>query len=72
MDEIIPIAENEGLGFHYTVTDEQIAAHQKLSIEEIFEWLETTNQFIYELQTPEERARMKIIKADKNFRFKGL
>ncbi len=43
---IIPKAENAGKGFHYTVTDEQIAAHQKRSLKEIFEWLEKTNKFI--------------------------
>ena len=57
--KIIPKAENANKGFHYTVTDDQIKEHQKRSMKEIFEWLETTNKFIYELQTPEERERMK-------------
>ena len=59
---IIPKAENANKGFHYSVTDEQIAAHQKRSLKEIFEWLEKTTKFIYNLQTPEERKRLKDIK----------
>lgn len=60
--KIIPKAENYNNGFHYTVTDEQIKEHQKRSIKEIFEWLEKTSKFIYEIQTPEERKRMREIK----------
>ena len=56
---IIPKAENADKGFHYTVTDEQIKEHQKCSVKEIFEWLEEPNKFIYAMQTPEERERMK-------------
>ena len=56
---IIPKAENANKGFHYTVTDEQIKEHQKRSVKEIFEWLEETNKFIYAMQTPEERERMR-------------
>ena len=56
---IIPKAENADKCFHYTVTDEQIREHQKRSVKEIMEWLEKTNKFIYAVQTPEERERMK-------------
>jgi hypothetical protein len=70
-NKIVPIKENEGLGFTYTVTDEQIAQHRKRSVLEIFEWLETTNAFIYALQTEDERKKMKEIKCDKNWRYKG-
>ena len=59
---IIPKAENADKGFHYTVTDEQIREHQMRSIEEIFEWLEETNKFIYSIQTPEERERARKVK----------
>ena len=62
MSDIVPIKENENKGFHYTVTDEQIAAHQKRTLSEIFEWLETTSKFIYSLQTDEERKRMRAAK----------
>jgi len=64
--KIKPKKENENVGFHYTVTDEQIKAHQAKSFEEIINWVESTAKFIYEMQTPEERERMK--KA-KNFKW---
>lgn len=60
--KIILKAENADKGFHYTVTDEQIKEHQKRTVKEIFEWLENTNKFIYALQTPEERERIKKLK----------
>lgn len=61
-DNIIPKKENANKGFYYTVTDEQIADHQKRSMQEIFEWLEELNSFIYTVQSPEERIRMLKIK----------
>ena len=64
--KITPIKENENIGFHYTVTDEQLEARSKMTTEEIINWVEETAQFIYEIQTPEERERMK--KA-KNFKW---
>ncbi len=64
--EIKPKLENANIGFHYTVTDEQIRAHQKKSIEEILLWIETTSKFIYEVQTPEERFRSKLAKQFNN------
>lgn len=63
---IEPKKENGNVGFHYTVTDEQIREHQKKSVEEIIEWVESTAKFIYEIQTPEERKRMK---QAKNFKW---
>ena len=63
---IIPKKENENIGFHFTVTDEQLKEHQKKSTEDIINWLESTAKFIYDMQTPEERERMK--KA-KNFKW---
>jgi hypothetical protein len=64
--KIIPIKENENVGFHYTISDEQLEARSKMTTEEIINWVEETAQFIYEIQTPEERERMK--KA-KNFKW---
>jgi len=61
-DRIRPKAENAEIGFHYTVTDEQIEAHRKRSLEEIFKWLEETTKFIYMVQTPEERKRSRELK----------
>ena len=60
--QLIPKAENEGKGFFYEVSDEQIALHQKRSLEEIFQWLSSCSKFIHALQTQEERERMKKIK----------
>ena len=57
MSKLVPIKANEHKGFHYTVTDEQIAAHQKLSLHQIFEWLESTTRFVSKLQTTEEKQR---------------
>ncbi len=64
---IIPKKENEGKGFYYTVTDEQIAEHQKRSIEEIFEWLQSTNDFLEMVKTPEEKLRSEKIKRGEDF-----
>ncbi|MBI3519324.1 MAG: hypothetical protein HY062_08195 [Bacteroidetes bacterium] len=61
-----PKIENANIGFHYTVTDEQIKAHQQKSVEEILEWIEETSKFIYEIQTPEERLRTKLAKQFNN------
>lgn len=52
--------------FHYTVTEEQIKEHQKRSLKDILMWLEETNKFLYAIQTPEERMRMKAIKNEVN------
>lgn len=59
---IQPKKENEGVGFHYTVTDEQIAEHKKRSITEIFEWLESTRKLIDAVQTEKERAFARSLK----------
>ncbi len=57
-----PIRENAEKGFDYTVTDEQIAEHQKRTVREIFQMMEAHAKFLYEIQTPEERERMRIVK----------
>lgn len=66
MQNITPIKENENVGFHYTVTEEQLLVRSKMTTEEIINWVEETAKFIYELQSPEERERLK--KA-KNFKW---
>ncbi len=63
---IVPKKENANVGFQYMVTGEQIREHQKKSTEEIIEWVASTAKFIYEIQTPEERERMK---QAKNFKW---
>lgn len=62
---IIPKKENEGIGFSYTVTMEQMEKHAALSPEEVLHWIEDTATFIYELQTPEERERKFVFKPNK-------
>ena len=44
--KIIPIKENENVGFHYSVTDEQLAERAKMTTEEIINWCEETAKFI--------------------------
>jgi hypothetical protein len=58
-DNLFSKEDNKDKGYYYTVTQEQIKAHQKRSIKEIFAWIESTNRFVYKLQTPEERERLK-------------
>ena len=62
---IVPKKENEGIGFSYTVTMEQMQKHAALPTEEVLKWIEETATFIYELQTPEERERKFIYKPNK-------
>ncbi len=64
--DIKPKIKNSNIGFHYTVTDEQIATHRKKSVEEILMWIEETSKFIYEAQTPGERIRAKLAKQFNN------
>lgn len=61
-NKIIPIKENEHVGFRYTVTQAQIDAYAKWTIEEKFRWIEQTAKFISTIQTPEEREMMRRIK----------
>ena len=65
--KIIPKKENEGVGFTYHVTEEQIRKHQQLSIAQILQWLYETNRFLNAVQTPEEKERMKKFKNKKNW-----
>ena len=67
MKAITPKQENEGIGFFYTVTDEQIAQHQKLSISQIFEWLDSTRRLVESVQTEKEKEFAKKLKNKKNW-----
>ena len=60
--KIEPKKENEGIGYSYTVTDEQVKAHQKLSLQEICHWLDSTRNFVEKLQTPEEKEFARVLK----------
>lgn len=62
---IKPKKENEGVGFTYTVTMEQMQKHAALSPEEVFQWIEEIAAFVYEAQTPEERERKYVFKPNK-------
>lgn len=64
--KIVPKKENENVGFHYEVSEEQLLVRSKMSVQEIIDWVESTAKFIYSVQSPEERERMR--KA-KNFKW---
>ncbi len=49
-------------GYYYSLTEEQFEAGKKRTVEEVFQWLEETNRFIWEAQTPEERLRVRKMK----------
>lgn len=65
MNFIIPKPENNGVGYTYEVTEEQIREHQKKSIEDILCWLYDLNLFLKLVQTDEEKERMKRFKNKK-------
>lgn len=62
MQGFIPKLENEQRGYFFTISDEAILEARKRSIEDIFQWLENANRFVYALQTPEERLRIQLAK----------
>lgn len=57
---LLPREENQNKGFYFSVTDEEIKAHLNRSCKDIFQWLETTNRFVYQAQTAQERTRSKL------------
>ncbi len=62
---IQPEMENEGVGFKYTITEEQFRKHSQLSTEEVFRWLEEMAYFFHETQTEEEKMRKYVFKPAK-------
>jgi DNA primase catalytic subunit len=62
LSKISPIVENENRGYHFHITDQQIRAHKRRSLSEIFAWLETTNRFVNQIQNDNEKMRAKISK----------
>lgn len=62
---IEPIKENEGIGFAYTITEEQFRKHAQLSADEIFQWISDMTLFFHETQTKEEKMRKYIFKPNK-------
>ena len=59
---LVPKTENQEKGYYFSVTDDEIRAHLARSCKDIFQWIETTNRFIYQAQTPQERFRSKMSK----------
>ena len=59
------LKQNEGIGFTYAMTMEQMQKHAALPPEAILEWIQQTATFIYDLQTPEERERKYLFKPNK-------
>ncbi len=57
-----PKKENEGKGFEYFITDEQIAAYQKWTLKERLDWLWNTTILIKSAQTEEEKRLVYKIK----------
>ena len=60
---------SEQLGYHYTVTDEQLAAFQKWSIEERLNWVAEVDAFLRAVQTREERIAAYRLRAGKNLKY---
>ena len=56
---LMPKAENQDKGFYFSVTDEEIKAHLNRSCKDILQWIESTNRFVYQAQTAQERNRSK-------------
>ena len=57
-----PKAENQGKGYYFSVSEDEIKEHMNRSPKDIFQWLETTNRFVSQLQTPVEKRRSKLSK----------
>ena len=57
--------DNTGIGFHYTLSDEQLQNPQQRSVEEIFTWLSDLHDLMSAIQTPEERDREYLYKPHK-------
>jgi hypothetical protein len=61
-EPIKPKLENANKGFNYTVTPEQLEAHQKWSLEDRLRWIWDTNVLLSKIHTPEERERGRVLK----------
>jgi hypothetical protein len=62
---IQPKKENEGIGFRYHVSLEQMLEHQKKSTDEILEWIEEHAAFLQAYQNEEDKVRMRKMKNKK-------
>ena len=59
----------ENNGFDYTITDEQLKAFQKWTIEERLDWILENMKFLRAVQTREERIRMYRARGGKNLKY---
>ena len=60
---LTPKVENQNRGYYFSVTEDEIRAHLNRSCKDIFQWIETTNRFVYQVQTPQERTKSRLSKA---------
>ncbi|MEH0155339.1 hypothetical protein V6R21_14430 [Limibacter armeniacum] len=60
---ITPKAQNANKGYYFDVTDNEIQEHLQRSVEDIFAWLENTNKFIAQIQTPTEKLHTNLAKS---------
>jgi len=58
----LPKKENEGKGYFFSVTEEEIRQHMNRSPKDIFQWLESTNKFVSQVQNSQEKERSKMAK----------
>ena len=59
---LLPKKENQGKGYFFDVTDEEIKQHLSRSPKDIFQWLESTNKFVSQVQTPIEKEKSRLSK----------
>lgn len=52
----------ENIGFHYTVSEDQVVYYRNRTVKDIFRMNEAHARFIWSCQTPQERERMKLLK----------
>lgn len=52
----------ESNSFHYVVSESQVMYHRTRTVNDILEMNESHAKFLWEVQTPEERERMKLLK----------
>lgn len=57
-----PKSENQNKGYFFSVSDDEIKEHLSRSPKDIFQWLETTNKFVNQIQTPVEKRKSKLSK----------
>jgi hypothetical protein len=59
---LLPKKGNQGKGYFFDVTDDQIKEHLTRSPKDIFQWLESTNKFVNLVQTEQEKHKSRLAK----------